>query len=94
MAIEFTYRFTSSTVPYDDLTVEPDPDSAISVGQQLLAEGNHTVSEPKIIDEYTKEWTLTFPDSDAWITYKDAVLSLNYDTASKEITTYPVKTPD
>tara|TARA_Y100000004_G_scaffold196985_1_gene269113 strand:+ start:5594 stop:5905 length:312 start_codon:yes stop_codon:yes gene_type:complete len=99
MAIQFTYGFKSD-VPWADLTTEPDTDSAISIGQQLLAEGNHTVSEPTIVDDFTREWTLTFPDSDAWIRYKNAVLSSEVDSnqmataANKGLEPYAVKTPD
>ena len=99
MAIEFTYGF-KSTIPYDELTIEPDTDSSISLGQQLLAAGNHTVSEPTIIDEYTREWTLTFPDSDAWILYKDTILEgpvkTNQDTKSinDQIINYDIQRPD
>tara|TARA_B100000902_G_scaffold82307_2_gene86891 strand:- start:595 stop:897 length:303 start_codon:yes stop_codon:yes gene_type:complete len=99
MAIEFTYGFKSA-VPYDDLLVEPDTDSSISIGQQLLAAGNHTVSEPTIIDDYTREWTLTFPDSAAWTLYKDQVVEGENRTKNDAkgvtygITGYAVKTPD
>lgn len=99
MAIEFTYGF-KSTIPYDDLTIEPDTDSSISQGQKLLADGNHTVSEPTEIDEYTREWTLTFPDSDAWILYRDTIVKgenrQKNDAKGLEngLVGYAVKTPD
>lgn len=99
MAIEFTYGFRS-TVPYDDLTIEPDTDSSISAGQQLLANGNHTVSEPTIIDDYTREWTLTFPDSDAWILYRDTIVKgenrekNDAKGLANGLEGYAVKTPD
>ena len=100
MAIEFTYGFRSTTVPYDELTIEPDTDSSISLGKQLLDAGNHTVSEPTIVDAYAREWTLTFPDSDAWILYKDTIIrgenrqknDIKLDENGLE--GYQVKTPD
>lgn len=74
MALEFTYRIVSET-PWAEVVVEPDKAEVVSAGQQLMEAGNHTVAGPVEIDEFTREWTLTFPSLEAWNEYSAAVLS-------------------
>lgn len=94
MALEFTYRITSD-IPWADITENPDDDSNRVAGENLVAGGNHTVSEPVIIDDYTREWTLTFADLSAWETYKATVIEGTSDApyANPGFTAFVISTP-
>ena len=74
MALEFTYRITS-TIPWSEVADDPDTEESRSAGQRLGDEGNHVVSLPIDIDDYTKEWTLTFPSVEAWQEYEAVVIN-------------------
>ena len=74
MAI-WTYRIVSS-IPWSDVTEEPDTDEATNVGQEEQAAGNHTVSGPVEIDEYTREYSLTFETEEAWNAWCEKIKTL------------------
>jgi len=74
MALEFTYRITS-TIPWSEVAEDPDTEELRSAGQILVDNGNHVVSLPIDIDDYTREWTLAFPSIEAWEEYESVVIN-------------------
>ena len=90
----FTYRIQSPIV-WSSVVEDADRDEVRSAGENLVAQGNHTVSGPADIDEYTREWVLTFPDMAAWNTYKASIItSNNGDTLKPGYSVIVVSTPD
>ncbi len=76
MALEFTYRITSD-IPWADVVEQPDKSEVSTAGQNLIASGNHVVSDPVDVDANTREWTLTFPSYAAWEEYKAVIIDGN-----------------
>jgi hypothetical protein len=74
MSLNFTYRIRSN-IAWVDVVEEPDKEEVTSNGLSLIDQGNHTVSDPVVVDDYTKEWTLTFPTFAAWEHYNDVMFS-------------------
>lgn len=93
--LTFTYRIESA-IPWVDVVEEPDNEPNRTAGQTLGEQGNHTVSDPIDIDEFTREWTLTFPSVEAWQEYKTQVIDNTSDTsfANDGFNITVVSTPD
>ena len=92
MALEFTYRITSD-IPWVDVVEQPDKNEVRAAGQNLVASGNHAVSDPIDIDANTKEWTLTFSSYSAWEEYKSIIIDGTSDVMNPGFTVQVIATP-
>lgn len=63
---DWVYRIRSENMPWSEVSEEPMEDAVQEEGAQLLAANNHVHSGPVEIDEYTREYTLTFESEDKW----------------------------
>lgn len=91
MALEFTYRIISD-IPWADVAESPDKIEVSTIGQDLIAQGNHTVSLPVDIDTYTREWTLTFSSYQAWEAYNEAIV-IDENVINPGFTAFVISTP-
>ena len=90
---DWVYRITSD-IPWADVTEEPDIDDATALGQDEQSAGNHTVSGPVEIDEYTREYTLTFETEEAWDSWCNKIKELDVDPHKDGFSSQPVDPDD
>lgn len=90
---DWVYRIKSD-IPWTDVTEEPEIDDATTVGQEEQAAGNHTVSGPVKIDEYTREYTLTFETEEAWDSWCNKIKALGVLPHKSGFTSEPVHPDD
>jgi len=64
--VDWVYRIRSDTFAWSEITEEPMQDSVQEQGAQLLAADNHVHSGPVEIDEFTREYTLSFSSEENW----------------------------